>query len=227
MDKIKAVIFDLDNTILDRMNTFRNFAASFVSFYFEQHDLNDSFIKRIIELDQDGYKDKNELFSELLEELPWGVKPQVAELLEYYSINYVSSAILMEQAREVVQSIRKTYKTGLITNGKTAIQYGKIDRLGIRNDFDFIIVSEEAGVKKPNPKIFEMACMKLELSPDQCVYIGDHPVNDIEGAAKAGMETIWIQVNQPWKAEVTVSPRHVIKKLNELLEILKCNGGTK
>ncbi|MCD9025463.1 HAD family hydrolase [Cohnella sp. NL03-T5] len=220
MENIKAVIFDLDNTILDRLNTFRNFAASFVNTYFSHHELNENFINRIIELDQDGYKDKNELFSELLDELPWIEKPGITELLDYYGVHYVRNALLMEQARDVVQFIRKKYKTGLITNGKTAIQYGKIDQLGIRDDFDLVIVSEEAGIKKPNPKIFQMALEKLELKPEQCVYIGDHPVKDIEGAAKVGMETIWIKMNQEWKDEVTVKPRHTIIQLRELYELL-------
>ena len=44
-----------------------------------------------------------------------------------------------------------------------------------------------------------MALERLQLSAEECVYIGDHPVNDIEGASKVGMKTIWIKANQPWK----------------------------
>jgi len=160
------------------------------------------------------------LFSELLEELPWQVKPQLKELLDYYSTEYVKSAVLMEHAKEVVQYARKKYKTGLITNGKTSIQYGKIDRLGLRHDFDLIIVSEEAGCKKPDPEIFEMALEKLGLRAEQCVYIGDHPVNDIEGASRIGMKTIWMKANQPWKDGLTATPLYSIDRLSSLLELI-------
>jgi len=108
----------------------------------------------------------------------------------------------------------------LITNGRTAIQYGKIDRLGLRDRFEVILVSEEVGIKKPNPDLFRMALKRLGLEPEECLYVGDHPVNDIEGAAAVGMETIWMQVNQPWREGLTARPKHVIRRIAELTDIL-------
>jgi putative hydrolase of the HAD superfamily len=128
--------------------------------------------------------------------------------------------ILMEDALEILQYIKTKYKIGLITNGKIIIQYGKIDKLNLREYFDTIVVSEEAGIKKPNKGIFEIALKSLNLRSEDCIYIGDHPVNDIDGADKAGMKTIWIKVNQPWKDELTVKPLKTITKLNELFELI-------
>lgn len=216
MNHIQAVIFDLDNTILDRSRTFRSFAEQFIIKYFGHLDSTDEILDRIIYLDQDGYKDKSELFDELLDELPWNVMPQKDELMEFYRMEYVKSAVIMNGARDIIIYLRKKYKTGLITNGRTEIQYGKIDQLGIRNEFDLIIVSEEAGMKKPDPKIFTMALDYFELKPEQCIYIGDHPVNDIEGAANVGMETIWMKVNQPWRDGLAAKPLFVIHQLDEL-----------
>lgn len=220
MKNIRAVIFDLDNTILDRSKTFRNFTASFVETYFNHLVDTVSIIDRIIELDQDGYKDKTELFKELEVELPWKTKPELTELMDYYQLHYVRNATLMEQAREVVQYLKSKYKTGLITNGRTNIQYGKIDHLGIRNEFDLILVSEEVGFKKPSPHIFEIALRRLDLKPNECIFIGDHPKNDIEGAGNAGMNTIWLKVNQPWNPELTKKPNYEINQLKELLGLL-------
>lgn len=217
MSNIKAIIFDLDNTILDRTSTFRQFTVSFLNSYFGHLDDNQEILERMIDLDQDGYKDKNVLFHELLEELPWNVKPEHDELLQFYRNEYVKSAVLMEQALEVIRYIRKNYKTALITNGRNEIQYGKIDRMGIRDEFDFIIVSEEAGCKKPDSRIFEAAINHLQLQPEQCIYVGDHPINDMEGAYKAGMETVWMKVNQPWRDGLSAKPLHTIERLDELL----------
>jgi putative hydrolase of the HAD superfamily len=218
--EIKAVIFDLDNTILDRSKTFRNFAASFVQTYFGHLETTDGLIERMIELDQDGYKEKTAMFGEMLDEWPWKVKPGLDELMDDYRLHYVRNATLMDQASEVLQAVKSNYRVGLITNGRTDIQYGIIDRLGLRHVFDFILVSEEAGVKKPDPRIFEMAVERLKLRPDECVYVGDHPRNDIEGAAKAGMKTVWIKVNQPWMPGLTMRPDHEIERLSELLALL-------
>jgi putative hydrolase of the HAD superfamily len=220
MNHIKAIIFDLDNTLLDRTLTFRSFTSSLISHYFSHLDVTQPLLELIIELDQDGYKDKEELFTQLLGLPYWQEKPQLSELMAFYNREYVISAVLMDDAREVVQYARTKYKVGVITNGKTPIQYGKMDQLGIRNDFDLIIVSEEAGVKKPDRRIFEMAFEKLDLKPEQCIYIGDHPINDIEGAARAGMNTIWMKVNQPWKDGVKAHPLHQIEKLRSLFVLI-------
>jgi len=221
MPNDKAVIFDLDNTILDRVNTFRRFAEAFVGEYFEHSSSAEQVVQWIIELDQDGYKDKKELFAELLEEYPREIKTDINALMTYYQVHYVRNALLMEHALETIRYLRlKRYRIGLVTNGRTDIQFGKIDLLGIRDEFDAILVSEEVGIKKPDRRIFELAAARLELMPEQCVYIGDHPVNDIEGAGKAGMDTIWFKVNQPWKPEVKVKPRYVIHHLSELTELL-------
>ncbi|CAI6015851.1 Phosphoglycolate phosphatase [Paenibacillus sp. JJ-100] len=220
MEHIKAVIFDLDNTILNRTRTFEGFTQSLIRTYFGHVESTEQIQQRIIELDEDGYKDKPQLFDELLEELPWTEAPPHEELMAFYGREYVRNSVLMDEAREVVQHLKGRYMIGLITNGQTQIQYGKIDQLGIREDYDHIIVSEEVGVKKPDLRIFTLAFEHFGLKPEQCIYIGDHPLNDIRGAAKAGMSTIWMKVNQPWPEEMEVTPLHTIQQLRELKALL-------
>lgn len=221
MKTYKAILFDLDNTILDRTQTFGNLTRSFLKTYFNHLDDTQSLHDRIIQLDQDGYKEKQTLFSELLDELPWISKPAVQELLQFYGTEYVKNAMLMEHASEVIRHVKqKGYLTGLITNGKTSIQYGKIDQLGIRIEFDCIVVSEEAGVKKPDPRIFEIALNKLGVMAGECLFVGDHPANDIGGASTAGMHTVWLKVNQPWNDQVEARPLHTIEKLNALIDLI-------
>ena len=151
MENIKAVLFDLDNTILDRTRMFGGFAAQLFDAYFGHVADRRAMLQRVVELDQDGYKPRETLFAELLEELPWARKPAPGELAEFYPGAYLRHAALMEGAREVLAHARAKYRTGLITNGRTAVQYGKIDLLGIRGEFDLILVSEEAGIKKRIP----------------------------------------------------------------------------
>jgi putative hydrolase of the HAD superfamily len=218
MENIKALIFDLDNTLLDRSKTFLDFTSKLVDKYFmhlpdaEKHDVIDV----IVNTDQDGYKDKNQMFRELLECLPWEYKPLLEELLDFYTEEYVCSAILMEDALHLLEHYKTKYRLGLITNGRSIIQYGKIDKLNIRPYFDTIIVSEEAGIKKPDKLIFALALKHLDLKAEDCIYIGDHPVNDVDGAHQAGMKTIWMKVNQPWRDELTVQPLKTITKLSDL-----------
>lgn len=216
MHNIKAILFDLDDTLLDRKHTFSSFAAALVDTYFRHIDKKEEIVNKILEIDQDGYKDKTQMFTELLEELPWVVKPDLTELMNYYRKNYVSYSVLKEYATETIEWCRQNFKIGVVTNGTKVIQYGKIDQLGIRSLFECIIVSEEAGMKKPNAKIFQLAAEMLGLSPQQCLFIGDHPTNDIGGAGNAGMETIWLEGHHAWKDDIRIQPRHTIKHLSEL-----------
>lgn len=109
MNNIQAVLFDLDNTLLDRTLTFRNFTSTIVTTYFSHNPNTDSIASRIIDLDQDGYKDKHLLFAELLDELPWLTKPDHHELLEFYNVNYVKNALLMEHASEIMRYVSGKY----------------------------------------------------------------------------------------------------------------------
>ncbi|QHW29930.1 HAD family hydrolase [Paenibacillus rhizovicinus] len=220
MERIKAVLFDLDNTILDRTRMFSGFAGYFFETYFGHIADRGAMFERVIELDRDGYKPRETLFAELLDELPWERKPSHEELAEFYRGAYLRHAVLMEQAREVLAHAGAKYRTGLITNGRMATQYGKIDLLGIRDAFEIILVSEEAGIKKPDKRIFELAADKLGLQAEECLFIGDHPVNDVEGAARFGMATIWVQANHAWPASNEAKPLHTINRLGELLALI-------
>ncbi|XID94855.1 HAD family hydrolase [Paenibacillaceae bacterium WGS1546] len=222
LPRIRAILFDLDNTLLDRTSAFAAFARAFVERFVDTDGNAAEWIEIMIELDEDGYKNKTAFFAELLERLPWRIKPESAELMAYYDDHYVRSAVLMDQALEVLEYARNSgCKLGMITNGRTRIQHGKIARLGLRNVFDTILVSEEVGLRKPDPAIFRLAAERLGIPAGQCVFIGDHPVNDIEGAARAGMATVWLEVNQPWREGIRARPLRKIRTLGQLLEMIR------
>ncbi|MBM7564766.1 HAD family hydrolase [Paenibacillus sacheonensis] len=220
MKEIKAVLFDLDNTILDRTRMFGGFAHAFLDAHFGHVGDKQGLHARIMELDRDGYNPRETLFAELLDELPWERKPSLEELAAYYWDHFLQHAVLMERAREVLAHARAKYRTGLITNGRMKTQYGKIDRLGIRDAFELILISEEAGVKKPDPRIFALAADRLGLRPEECLFIGDHPANDVDGAARFGMATIWLRSGRPWPDGLAAVPLHTIDRLDELLALL-------
>jgi len=223
IEDYKAIIFDLDNTLLDRTQTFHAFARKLAAKYFSHltEAQQEEAIAVIIEKDEDGYKDKKALFAELTDLLPWQETVQAHELLAFYEEEYVNSAELMEGALQLLDWCNNRCKVGLITNGRHVIQDGKLNRLQIKHYFHSIVISESAGVKKPNIRIFDLCLEQLELSPEECVYVGDHPVNDIDGAAKAGLETIWIKVNQPWRDEIENKPALTVTSLQQLHDFLE------
>lgn len=221
---IEAVIFDLDNTLLDRDRTFLAFVKRLTNTYFPgiAAEEQERIVQLILKVDQDGYNPKPRMFEELLGLLPWTSKPDVAELLEYYRQHYTRCAELMDSALELLEQCRERgWKIGLITNGRDDIQYGKIDTLRIREAFDIILVSEGAGVKKPDARIFRMALDTLNVAAERTLFVGDHPVNDIRGAADVGMHTVWMQRNQSWDDTIAAQPLLTIRTLNELIQEIR------
>ena len=90
--------------------------------------------------------------------------------------------------------------------------------LGFKNYFDVIVSSEQAGKSKPHPQIFLHTAKNLGVHPSECLFIGDHPVNDIWGAQQAGMQAIWLQGFHPEDERLEV-PR--IQQLHELRAYLE------
>ncbi|MBT2293406.1 HAD family hydrolase [Paenibacillus albidus] len=223
MSKVRALLFDLDNTLMDRDHTFRSFCTQFVADFLghAEPDEAQALIEDIIVRDKDGYRDKDGFFAELSEVLPWKTPVTAAEIRSYYDKSYFDHGALMKGAGDILKYCQKRgYILGLVTNGREEIQSGKIDRLSLRGYFKSIVISGEAGISKPDPAIYQLALARLGFTAGQTLFIGDHPVNDIWGASRAGMDTIWLRRNHPWDTALGEQPRKIIDDLHELKHIL-------
>ena len=78
-----------------------------------------------------------------------------------------------------------------MTNGRSEFQRRSISGLGIQNDLDVVLVSEEEQIRKPQVEIFQRAVNRLAVRASESVFVGDNPEADITGAKNAGMKTIW------------------------------------
>ena len=95
----------------------------------------------------------------------------------------------------------RAIKTGVITNGESSVQRRKLDQLGLTPRMDVIVVSEEFGVKKPDPAIFRFALGRIGVAPHDAWFIGDHPDYDVAAAEAAGMTAFWLARITPWPAD--------------------------
>ncbi|MNC12465.1 Pyrimidine 5'-nucleotidase YjjG [compost metagenome] len=223
MKEKQALLFDLDNTLMDRDHTFRSFSTQFVKDLLGHLSAEEAqrVVEDMIVRDADGYRDKDGFFAELSEVLPWETPVSPADIRAYYDETYTSHGALMKYAVEILDYCRERgYILGLVTNGKQHLQNGKIDLLGLRGYFKAIVISGEAGISKPDPDIYRLALERLGTTAEQTLFIGDHPVNDIWGAGKAGMETVWLKRNHPWDKNLDVHPWKTIGELDELKDII-------
>lgn len=215
---IRAVIFDLDQTLLDRSATFKSFTSEqFRRFHPEHIDCDENEYWNVVnELDDNGYKDKQVMFREVCEKLNLSVNPNV--LFRDFKEHYGKKPILFNGVIEMLEILKENYVLAVITNGRTKAQSTKIRVSGIEGFFDEVTISESVGVKKPSPIIFNHCLAKLELQPEHCVYVGDNPRNDVEAAKAIGMKSLWV------KNDHFEPPAHcdgVIEELGDLYDLLE------
>ena len=105
---------------------------------------------------------------------------------------------------------------GVITNGPSYLQNHKMDTSGLRPYCDIVVVSGDVGVHKPDPRLFEIVAEKVGLTTEECVYVGDHPVNDIQGALASGMRAI--RMNFGWFKDRDL--RDDVPIINDIIQVL-------
>lgn len=95
-------------------------------------------------------------------------------------------------ATELLNSLRGRVKLGIITNGFTRLQQIRLERTGLAEHFDVLVISEQVGLAKPARGIFEHAMHKMQHNkPDTVLMVGDNPHSDVLGGLNAGMHTCW------------------------------------
>ncbi len=95
-------------------------------------------------------------------------------------------------AIETVKRLAEHYPLVIVSNGFVEVQYTKIERSGLKNCFADIVLSEEVGCQKPNPRIYEEALRRNNLCADEALMVGDSWYSDIFGAQQAGIDQMWI-----------------------------------
>ncbi|WP_394175803.1 HAD family hydrolase [Guptibacillus hwajinpoensis] len=200
---IKAILFDLDGTLLNRKAS----VQAFIHNQYERHVHvfegieKDEYCKRFIDLDNNGYTWKDRVYQQLVNE--YRLHLSADELLEDYISTFQNHCIAFEGMINVLHFLNQQgCLLGLISNGRTQFQLSNVRALGIEELFDTILISEELGVKKPDSEIYFQALNRLNVTPHEAVYIGDHLENDIEGAEKIGMRTIWKRNDQIGNEEI-------------------------
>lgn len=216
---MRAVLFDLDGTLLNRDASVK----VFVEKQYERlqnvvgHISKQRYIERFIELDQRGYVWKDKVYAQIVQEFAI-TKMTAEQLLEDYLHEFKYSCVAFPNLLEMLESLKNAhYRLGIITNGYGQFQMDNIKALQIEHYFDIILVSEWEGIKKPDERIFLKALNQLQVAPCESVFVGDHPENDVRAAKQVGMKGIW-KKDAGWE-EVLADV--VIEDLLELVPVLE------
>lgn len=186
------VLLDLDGTLVDRQRAFEDWARSFTGGI----GAGAGDLGWLVEADRGGYRPRAELAAEIVRRL----RPDESteEIQEHLQLGVVEGISCYPGIPEALRELRRIgADLVLVTNGTVVQQAAKLERTGLGALLDRVVISEEAGMKKPDPRIFALAVDGLEQRAETWM-IGDHPTADIEGGRAAGFSTGWVSHGRPW-----------------------------
>ena len=142
-----------------------------------------------------------------------------------YREEYEAAWMLHDDAVSCLTGLRAHgAQLGIITNGELAFQREKIERVGLTLLIDDVVASGELGIAKPDRRIFEHACARFEVTTSDAVYVGDRLETDAIGAARAGLQGVWLNrsgdATASEEAAAAASGVSIIRSLDELFPVI-------
>jgi len=223
MMKIKAVLFDLDNTLIDFMKMKRlasNAAASAMvdagldaekkelaeelfAFYRKNGIESDDVFERFL-LEKYGKAD--------LRVLAAGINAYLKE--KYMHMKPYPGV------KEVLSELKgRGLKLGVVSDGLRLKAWMRLNEAGIDRFFGVVIAFEDTNKKKPSPEPFRKALGELKVKPEECLFVGDWPEKDIKGAKDLGMKTCFARYGCLRK-EVSCDAEYCIDDIGDILSIV-------
>lgn len=209
---VEAVCFDLDDTLYD----YREYAEAGLRsaadvveartgdrLHEELHDLY--FDAGVTEGTFDRLIERHDLPADLVEDL----------VEAFHSSNEPLSPY--DDAVEVLGTLRADHRLGLVTDGRGG--HAKLDRLGIRDHFETVLVTPTIGRSKHEPTVFEQVLSELSTPPSAAVYVGDDPRVDFRVPNELGMRTVRLRRGRHADRESTgedAAPDHEVEALTDL-----------
>ena len=128
---------------------------------------------------------------------------------------------VIDGAHELMDYLRQRgYRIHMCSNGFHEVQYKKLDACGMRDNFDTIILSEDAGVNKPSPLYFDYALKISGASRETTLMIGDNLQSDIIGALNAGLDAMLFNRWAIDAKDITQQPTFIVDNLRDIIDIL-------
>jgi len=219
---IKAVLFDLDNTLIDFMKMKRLSCEAAIDAMIDSglKISKKKAMKTIFKLyDKYGWEYQR-IFQVFLKEVLGKIdyKIMAAGIVAYRRIkegllySYPGVSSTLEELR------KRGYKLAILSDAPRIQAWIRLAAMGIHEKFDLVITFDDTKEKKPSKKPFLLALKKLEVRPKECAMVGDSVERDLKTAKKLGMTTILAVYGQVEKETGKVD--YKIKSINQLLRIL-------
>jgi len=199
---IKAVIFDLDGTLYDYNALEKEAFAAVGELVLEKIGVSErqyeqAFARARLEVkkvlgDVAAAHNRMLYFQKTMEFLDIRPLFLTLEMYETYWGTFLDKMALYSGARAFLDELYERHvRIGICSDMLAHVQHRKLVALGLQDDVDCLVTSEEAGVEKPSPEIFEVCLKKLRLKPEEVCFVGDTYEKDVKGAVEMGMQAVW------------------------------------
>jgi putative hydrolase of the HAD superfamily len=209
------LLLDLDNTLADRATAFATVALELAAIWAPGDPQAAAFIVRA---DEDGFCPRPVLAQRLIEHFKLGEDPE--RLTADMRRRLIAALPPLEPG--VISALRQLHELGwrlaLVSNGDGPTQMAKLERLGARELFDAICISEALGMRKPDPEIFQRAASDCQAELSDGWMIGDG-LADIGGARNAHIPSVWLSRGRAW-THTELAPDRIADRLEDALELV-------
>ncbi|MBE0451438.1 MAG: noncanonical pyrimidine nucleotidase, YjjG family [Clostridia bacterium] len=226
--KYKVLLFDADETLFDFKKSesiaLEQAISDFDIPYDPDHHLKiyEAINTAIWKEFEEGKITQNTLkverFKRLSQELDIDFDPH--RFSERYMYHLAEASFLLEDTLTLLEKLHGKFELVIVTNGLAYVQNRRIGKSSIAEYFSNIVISEEVGVAKPNPEIFEHTLKLIgQVDKSEVLMIGDSLTSDIKGGIDFGVDTCWYN---PKRLDNTsqVKPTYEINDLMSLMKII-------
>ena len=228
---IKAVIFDVDNTLYNftkaHKAAFRALAAyadellglsgeSFERLHRETAEELRAYMGEVAALHNRCIR-----YQVMLEKLGLPLYPHVLEMEGFYWDTLLKEAVPSANAKETLRSLKdRGIRIGVGTDMTARMQFRKLEMLGMLAYVDFLVSSEEAGAEKPALSFFARCVEKAGFGKKECLFVGDSLRKDVLGALDAGLQAVWYGPESPAEEREDVLRITDMRQLPEVVSAL-------
>ncbi len=219
---IKAVLFDLDDTLYDEFEFVKGGFRAVSAFVSKEKETNQDILYETL-IDVLQKEGSGHTFDIALKKLGLYEEKLVPKLVQIYR-KHKPKLFPYRDASIVLQALKKTHRLGLITDGNERVQRNKVQALRVKRFFDVLIFTNHYGLDKQKPALFayQKALGMLNVKPAEALYVGDDPSKDFVGAKKVGIKTVRLLRGRHKDIKLTkeFEADHNINTLEEIFSLL-------
>jgi putative hydrolase of the HAD superfamily len=237
---IKAVVSDISTTLIDiktdeddkeayrQLASYLKYQGVYLSadeikwFFFEKKALQKKYSKEAFpELDY------RRIWYEILRENQYAysgpdidkstIVPDIAKLHRALTVKKIK---LYRGVYETLAGLKPRYKMGIVSDSQVDHAYPELKMLGIHGFFDAVVVSAEFGYRKPDVRLFAECLRRLDVRPQEALYVGNDTFRDVKGAKDAGMIGVLVQARYG-KKDRGATPDYIIERIEDIGEALQ------